>query len=81
MHSRLDPFAFLAIALLAMSLGCGTTYTRRSLHEDDNLSVVLRAEQKGDARVERHFRHPATISNSRLAHILSRIDVRTAVDD
>lgn len=81
MLSRHDIFTVLAATLLSLSLGCGTTYTRQTLHADDDLSVVLRAELKGDTTVERHFRHPATISNIRLAHILSSIDVRTAVDD
>ncbi len=62
-------------------LGCGTRYARTTIHDDDAVSIVLRAELRGGEPVERHFRHPATISPIRLAHILSRIDIRTAVDE
>ncbi len=61
-------------------VGCGPRYVRQTIHDDERVSVVLRAEIRGGERVERHFRHPATISAVRLAHILSRVDVRAAVD-
>ncbi len=82
MPSRPELLTWLAFGLLLLPfLGCGTKYARQTIRDDGEVRVVLRAEISGDARVEQHFRHPATISNIRLAHILSRIDVRSAVDD
>jgi hypothetical protein len=66
-----------ALALAA----CGPKFTRQILHDTDEMSIVLRAEIRSGERVERNFRHPATLSSIRIAHILSRIDVRTAVDE
>lgn len=81
-----------AIALLltlaaAGALGCGPRYARERVFEHRNLVVTLRAQvaDEGDiakdGRIDRGFDHPATISSVRLAHILSRIDVRIEADD
>ena len=72
--------ALLAVLLLP-SFGCGAKYVRKTIHDDGDVSVVLRAEVRSGERFQRHFGHPATISSVRIAHILSRIDVRTDVED
>lgn len=70
----------LLVACALLLAGCGPKYLRQSLHATNKMSIVLRAEIRDGERVERNFRHPATLSGVRIAHILSRIDVRTAVD-
>jgi hypothetical protein len=70
----------LAAALLLAS-GCGTTYLRVPVHEDELTRVLLRAEKRDGQPVERGFGHPATISGVRLAHVLAQIDVRVDAGD
>ena len=62
-------------------LACASPYTRVQIHQDDAITVTLRARNEGGQPVERGFQHPATISNVRLAHILASLDVRTGVTD
>ena len=71
----------LVALLMLQGLGCGARYVRNTQHEDDDFKIVLRAEVRSGERYERHFDQPATISGVRLAHILSRIDVRSGLDD
>ena len=71
----------LTAALLLGSAGCGTTYARVPVHEDDLAKVVLRAEQRDGGPVDRGFAHPATIAGVRLAHVLAQIDVRVDKGD
>jgi hypothetical protein len=70
----------LAAALLALcmlvALGCGPRYGRVVVRDQDGLKALLRAELRGGEAVDRGFSHPATIAGVRLAHVLSRIDVR-----
>ena len=71
-----------ATALLALALGaCASPYTRIQVHADDLVEVTLRARNEAGAPVDRGFKHPATISNVRLAHILSEIDIRHGASD
>jgi hypothetical protein len=62
-----------ALALLA---ACGPRYARTVVHDRDDLKVLLRARVVRGGAEPRGFSHPVTISGPRLAHILSRIDVR-----
>lgn len=62
------------VALLIAA--CGPRYARIPVHEGGGLTVKLRAERGDGGFVERGFRHPATISAVRVAHVLSRIDAR-----
>jgi hypothetical protein len=73
--ARLAALVFCAILLLSAT-ACGPRYQRIQVYEHRNLEVTLRAEVKGGDRVPRSFSHPATISSVRLAHVLSRLDVR-----
>ena len=81
MPSRLHRYTGLAIAVLAAvaatGSGCGTRTVRKTFYEDSQTRIVLRQQQKSGEVVERDHRHPFAIAPVRLAHILSRIDVRT----
>lgn len=71
-----------AAAALALSLAGCAGYQRNVLSESGNNKVMLRSEQTfGGGSVAQSYDHPITISGARLAHILSRIDVRTEDDD
>ena len=71
--------ALAGVALVA--LACGPKYTREKVFEHRSLVVTLRAEVVDGERVERGFTHPTTISSVRIAHILSRIDVREGSEE
>ncbi len=71
-----------AAAVLALALAGCAGYQRNVLSEAGNDKVMLRGEQTfGGGAVEKNYDHPITISGARLAHILSRIDVRTDDED
>ena len=72
---------FAALGVTLFLSACASPYTRVNIHADDLIQVSLRARNEGGAPVDRGFRHPATISNVRLAHILSAIDVRHGASD
>jgi len=65
--------------LLFLSLvttACGPKTTRMTIHEDPSITLILRGKTKGGEPIDRGYVHPMTISGTRIAHILSRIDVR-----
>ncbi len=69
-------FAGLALALLALGAsGCITRTVRQTVLDDGPNKVILRGEKRGSTPVDRGFDHPLTIASTRMAHILSRIDV------
>ena len=73
--------AFPALALcLAAALGC-SNYGRNVLQQSGENKVVLRSEKSIGTVVSKDYDHPITISGTRLAHILSRIDIRTDDSD
>jgi len=76
---RSPSLALLFLPLLAAA--CASPYTRVSVHHDDVIQVTLRARNEDGQPVDRGFHHPAIISNVRLAHILSAIDVRMNVSE
>lgn len=70
------------LPLLAGSLlvpACGTRYTRVTVQDTGNVTVVLRAELKHGKPLDRHYRQPATIAGIRLTHILAALEVRMDV--
>jgi len=68
--------AALALALLALGAsGCITRTIRQTVVDDGQNQVILRSQKRGTTPVDRGFDHPLTIASSRMAHILSRIDV------
>jgi hypothetical protein len=66
----------LALALFALGAsGCITRTVRQTVLDDGPNKVILRGEKRGSTPVDRGFDHPLTIASTRMAHILSRIDV------
>ncbi|MGI9432431.1 MAG: hypothetical protein ACR2PQ_09470 [Myxococcota bacterium] len=75
-RTRLATLAIPILLLLLTTVACGPRYQRVRVFEHRNLSVLLRAEVRDGDTVPRNFSHPATVSSVRLAHVLSRLDVR-----
>jgi len=67
----------LLVAAVTASSGCFTRTLRTTLYENSSMRIVLRSQSKGGTSIARGYDHPAAIAPVRLAHILSRIDVRT----
>ena len=68
--------AGLALALAALGAsGCITRTVRQTVVDDGLNQVILRGEKRGGTPVDRGYDQPLTIAASRMAHILSRIDV------
>lgn len=75
-RARLTALVLLALTAVMATLACGPRYKRIKVFEQRNLAVTLRAEVRNGDAVPRNFSHPATISSVRIAHVLSRLDVR-----
>ena len=74
--------AVAALALCALTLGaCATRTVTEKVFDEDRVTVTLRGETKGGTPVDRGYAHPSEIAPTRLANILSRIDLRGAGDD
>jgi hypothetical protein len=74
---RPSPVACAALALAAWLLvACGARYARQPVWSAGGIEVALRSQTRGGEPVDRGFAHPVVISGARMAHILSRIDVR-----
>jgi hypothetical protein len=71
---------FTVIASL-LATGCITRTVKEPVFEQDKTRVFLRSQHKGGETLAKGFGHPLAISAARLAHILSRIDVRGAGGD
>ena len=74
------PCSALRTAALLLAVGalaaCGPRFARETVSSGGGIQVVLRTETKGGEPVARGFAHPVVIAGSRMANILSRIDVR-----
>jgi hypothetical protein len=69
--------ALLLLAAVAVADGACVTRTFREVVFDyDDAKVILRSQKKGGEIVDKGFAHPARIAPVRVAHILSRIDLR-----
>jgi hypothetical protein len=68
----------LLLTLIAplLAAGCITRSVKEPVFERAETNVVLRSQTKRGETLPKGFAHPLTISTSRLAHILSRIDLR-----
>jgi len=64
-----------------LATGCLTRAVKEPVFEQDKTRVFLRSETKGGETIPKGFGHPMVISAARMAHILSRIDLRSADDD
>jgi hypothetical protein len=75
---RASPALALAIlvAIATAGSGCATRTVRKTFYEDSSTRIVLRYQRKSGESVDRGYSHPIAIARVRLAHVLSRIDVR-----
>jgi len=64
------------VAIAAVGSGCGTRTVRQTFYEDSSTRIVLRHQTQSGESVDRGYNQPIAIAPVRLAHILSRIDVR-----
>ncbi|MBW2267097.1 MAG: hypothetical protein JRH16_00875 [Deltaproteobacteria bacterium] len=68
---------FLALALItAGSSGCLTRPIRKQVFQQSGTEVFLRSYKRGTSTLPQGYAHPVEIAPVRLAHILSRIDMR-----
>lgn len=74
------PFPALALAILAAiaaaGSGCATRTVRQTFYEDSATRIVFRHQKKSGEAIDRGYSQPIAIAPVRLAHILSRIDIR-----
>jgi hypothetical protein len=63
------------------SLGCFKRPIKQDVYRKDRIEIFLRSEKRIFSTVERGFDQPVVIAPVRLAHILSRIDVRLGADE
>ncbi len=69
--------ATLALTLLLLVLsGCANRSVTTTVYNHNRIKVLLRSEIKSGELVERGFQHPSSISEQRLASILSQIEFR-----
>jgi len=68
-----------AVALLVSA--CGTRTIRQTIYSDSQTTVVLRQQSRSGEIIDPGYDHPLSIAPVRLAHILSRIDIRTDSDE
>ena len=78
--SQLVPHRIALVALLGLLAGANSACMTRSVRElafDENYTkVYLRTQARGFSTVEQGYEHPIHIAPVRLAHVLSRIDLR-----
>jgi hypothetical protein len=76
---RASPALALAIlvAIASAGSGCGVRTVRKTFYEDSSTRIVLRQQKKSGETIDRGYNQPIAIAPVRLAHVLSRIDVRT----
>lgn len=70
----------LLLGLAALQVACITRSTRTTVWKHSDTEVILRGKKRGTEPVSQGFQHPTTISSVRMAHILSRIDIRKGND-
>lgn len=76
------PAAVLLLLCAALlTSGCITRHVRQDVYHEGTVEVFLRSDRRNFSPVEKGYDHPVTISSVRMAHILSRLDVRKSVDE
>jgi hypothetical protein len=79
------PRRVLAAGLLALpllgALGCIKRPIKQDVYRENRIEVFLRSEKRLFSTVEKGFDQPAVIAPVRIAHILSRIDIRASADE
>ena len=71
---------FMLTALL-LATGCITRSVKEPVFEQDLTQVLLRSQVKGGETLPKGFQQPLAISAARMAHILSRVDMRSGGSD
>jgi hypothetical protein len=66
----------LLLLLAASQTACITRTVREKIFDDGYTEITLRGQRRGGSPVDRGFEHPTAIAPVRVAHILSRIDLR-----
>ncbi len=61
---------------LVLGTGCVTRPVEHEVFDRDLTTASLRSHKRGASVVEKGYEHPFSIATARLAHILSRIDLR-----
>ncbi len=74
-QERIATFVLLAL-IAGASSACMTRTVRQTVVDDGYTQVILRGQKRGGKTLDKGFEHPVTIAPVRLAHILSRIDLR-----
>jgi hypothetical protein len=73
--------AIFTLVVAVLAAGCGTRTVRETIYDDGQTGIVLRKQTRGGEVIDPGYSHPLAIAPVRLAHILSRIDIRTDTDD
>jgi hypothetical protein len=73
---RCHAAALLLSAVAFASTACATRAVRQTVFDFEDTEVILRSQKKGGDIVDEGFDHPVSIEPARIAHILSRIDLR-----
>ena len=68
--------ALLLAAVAFAGTACATRAVRQTVFDFEDTDVVLRSHEKGGEVIDKGFDHPVSIEPARIAHILSRIDLR-----
>src|SRR5262245_155167 len=74
--SRSSRRAFALIAALAAGLAMGCMTRPKPVFEEAGIRVFVRSDVRWMRTVEKGYSHPVTIAPVRIAHILSRIDLK-----
>lgn len=77
-HSRPPRVAALLLLVAVASSACVTRTFRETVFDEGDTEVLLRSQKKGGEIVDKGFAHPVRVAPVRVAHILSRIDLRRA---
>ncbi len=73
---RLSISSLLLALVASLSLACVTRTARETVFDDGYTEVLLRGQRRSGEPIDRGFQHPSAIASVRVAHILSRIDIR-----
>jgi len=71
----------LPLIVILLATGCITRSVKEQVFEQDLTRVLLRSQRKGGETLPKGFQQPLAVSSARMAHILSRIDLRTGPSD
>ena len=66
----------LCLLILALATGCAGRPVKEQVYEEGGTRALLRSYKTITSTVPQGYEHPVTISPVRMAHILSRIDLR-----